>query len=140
MSPSHSVPLFMVFLKPKLVTETDPTPLQVSQVSEPTTSLDLEGPYSPGCWTLPARCSKAMLILSGWRLMFSKEVFSCIPFFFFFLFRIASATYGGSQARGRIEAAAASLHHSHSNVRSQPCLRPTPQLTATLDPQPTERG
>ena len=27
--------------------------------------------------------------------------------------------YGGSQARGRIRAAAASLHHSHSNARSE---------------------
>ena len=30
--------------------------------------------------------------------------------------------------------AAASLRHSHSNARSEPCLRPTPQLMATLDP------
>ena len=40
----------------------------------------------------------------------------------------------GSQARGPIGAAAAGLHHSHSNTRSKPHLRPTPQLTATLDP------
>ena len=32
------------------------------------------------------------------------------------------------------------LRQSHSNTRSEPQLRPTPQLTATLDPQPTERG
>ena len=29
---------------------------------------------------------------------------------------------------GRIGAAAAGLHHSHSNAGSEPCLRPTPQL------------
>ena len=29
---------------------------------------------------------------------------------------------------------AAGLHHSHSNARSESSLRPTPQLTATLDP------
>ena len=58
---------------------------------------------------------------------------------FFFLFgqcllRVTPETYGGSQARGRIGAAAASLHHSHSNARSEPSLRPTPQLMAMLDP------
>ena len=26
------------------------------------------------------------------------------------------------------------LHHSHSNARPEPHLRPTPQLTAVLDP------
>ena len=46
----------------------------------------------------------------------------------------APAAYGGSQARGRIRAVAAGLCHSHSNARSKTCLRPTPQLTATLDP------
>ena len=30
--------------------------------------------------------------------------------------------YGSSQARGQIGAAAASLHHSHSNSGSEPCL------------------
>ena len=43
-------------------------------------------------------------------------------FYFYFFFRAAPATYGGSQARGRIRAVAASLHHSHSNTRSEPCL------------------
>ena len=42
--------------------------------------------------------------------------------------------YGDSQARGQIEAIAASLRHSHSNARSEPRLWPTPQLKATLDP------
>ena len=48
--------------------------------------------------------------------------------------------YGGSQARGRIGAAAASLPQSHSSSGSEPHLQPTPQLMATQDPQPTERG
>ena len=47
--------------------------------------------------------------------------------------------YGGSQARGLIGAVAAGLRHSHSNARSKPSLQPTPQLTATPDPSPTER-
>ena len=46
----------------------------------------------------------------------------------------APAAYGGSQARGRMGATAAGLRHSHSNASFEPCLRPTPQLTATLDP------
>ena len=39
--------------------------------------------------------------------------------------------YGSFQAKGRIGAVAASLHHSHSNARSKLHLRPTPQLMAT---------
>ena len=48
--------------------------------------------------------------------------------------------YGSSQARGRISATAAGLHHSHSNVGSKPRLPPTPQFTAMPDPRPTEQG
>ena len=48
--------------------------------------------------------------------------------------------YGGYQARGQIQTTAASLHHSHSNARSEPCLWPTSQLTAMPDPYPTEQG
>ena len=40
-------------------------------------------------------------------------------FFFFCLFRATLVTYGSSQARGRIGALAASLHHSHGNAGSQ---------------------
>ena len=55
-------------------------------------------------------------------------------FFFFCFLRAAPMIYGGSQAKGRIRAVAASLHHSHSDAGSQPCLQPTPQLMATPDP------
>ena len=48
--------------------------------------------------------------------------------------RAASTAYGGSQARGLVRAVATGLHHSHSNVRSETRLRPTPPLTATPDP------
>ena len=48
--------------------------------------------------------------------------------------------HGGSQARGLIGVVAAGLHQSHSNVGSEPHLRPTPQLTTTPDPQPTDQG
>ena len=50
--------------------------------------------------------------------------------FLFCLFRAEPTAYGGSQARVRIGAAAASLHNSHSNAGSKLHLRPTPQLTA----------
>ena len=60
--------------------------------------------------------------------------------FVFCLFRAVLAAYGGFQARGQIGAVAAGLHHSHSNERSESPLWPTPQLTAMLDPQPTDRG
>ena len=59
-------------------------------------------------------------------------------FFNFDFFRAALVGRGGSQARDRIGAAAAGLHHS--NMGSEPQLRPTPQLTATRNPQPTEGG
>ena len=38
------------------------------------------------------------------------------------LFRATPAAYGGSQSRGGIRAAAAGLHHSHSNAGSEPRL------------------
>ena len=47
---------------------------------------------------------------------------------------------GGSQARGPIATVADGLGHSHSNMGSDPCLRPIAQLTATPDPLTTERG
>ena len=58
--------------------------------------------------------------------------------FIFFLFvfcpfRAAPMAYGSSQARGWIGAAAASLHHSHSNTRLKPRLSPATQLTAPPD-------
>ena len=49
------------------------------------------------------------------------------------LLRATPVIYGGSQARGQIGAVATGLHHSHSNARSEPHLRPTPQLMAMLD-------
>ena len=62
------------------------------------------------CWT---KCLKHILKLFGYS---TQEVF-CL-FFVFLLFKATVVAYGSSQARGRIEATAASLHHSHSNTRS----------------------
>ena len=65
-------------------------------------------------------------------------IYFYVLFLSFVFFRAALMAYGGSQARGLIRATAAGLHHSHShsnnNTRSELCL----QLTAMLDPQPTE--
>ena len=55
-------------------------------------------------------------------------------YLFVCLFRAKLVAYGSFQARGPIEATAASLHHSHSKAGSEPHLRPTPQLMATLNP------
>ena len=52
------------------------------------------------------------------------------------LFLFFRAAHGSSQAGVSIRAAAASLHHSHSNAESKPYLQPTPQLTAMPDPNP----
>ena len=64
-------------------------------------------------------------------------LFIFLPFFFP---GAAPLAYGGSQARGLMGAVAAGLHHSHSNTGSEPSLQPTPHLTATPNPQPTEQG
>ena len=42
--------------------------------------------------------------------------------------------YGSSEARDGIGAAAAGLHHSHSNAGSELHLQPTPQLHQILNP------
>ena len=53
---------------------------------------------------------------------------SLIITLFFCLFRATPTAYGHSQARGPIGAVANDLCHSHSNSRTELCLRPTPQL------------
>ena len=50
---------------------------------------------------------------------YSKS-FTSLFFFFFCFYRVTPVAYGSSQARGWIGATAASLHHSHSNARSEP--------------------
>ena len=57
-------------------------------------------------------------------------------FFLFFCFfsSVSHSKHRSSQARGWIGVTAAGLHQSHSNTGSKPCLQPTPQLEAMLDP------
>ena len=52
----------------------------------------------------------------------SKHIYSKVwnPFSFFCLFRTTPTAYRGSQAKGRIRAVAAGLHHSHTNTRVAP--------------------
>ena len=51
-------------------------------------------------------------------LVFFLLLFGCL---LFCLFRAAPKACGSSQARARIGATAAGLHHSHSNAGSEPC-------------------
>ena len=43
-------------------------------------------------------------------------------FIYLFIIKAAVVAYGSSQARSQIRAIAAGLHHSHSNVGSEPNL------------------
>ena len=62
-------------------------------------------------------------------------------FFFWSFFRATPMAYGSSQARGRIGAVAASLHHRHSNPNpSCVCDLDHSSCIATPDPQPNEQG
>ena len=57
-------------------------------------------------------------VLTADRLNDSVLLFLFYVFCLFF--RAAPATYGGSWARGGIRSVAVGLHHSHSNVESEP--------------------
>ena len=50
-------------------------------------------------------------------MLYKLDFFSFFPLFGFF--RATPMAYGSSQARGRMGAAVASLHHSHCNVGSE---------------------
>ena len=53
-------------------------------------------------------------------------------FFFFSCLRATPLAHSGSQAKGQIGAAAAGLHHSHSNTGSKQRLQPTQELMALI--------
>ena len=77
--------------------------------------------------------SSFLLPVRGWGLFHWKLSDFWVIITIFCLFRAAPRAYGGSQARGRIGAEAASLYQDHSNAGSEPRLQPTPQLSATPD-------
>ena len=82
--------------------------------SSPSIQAEVMPPFSE-CRILPGQILKGGL--------------SIVFVVFFCLFRAAPSAYGGSQARGPIGAVATDLHQSRSDARSEPHLRPTPQLT-----------
>ena len=64
-----------------------------------------------------------------------KNIKNLLLFFCLFaLSRAPPTAHGGSQARGLIGALTTGLRHSHNNTGSKLRLRPTPQLTAILNP------
>ena len=81
-------------------------------------------------------CKVGIIISVGQRAPVPRLFLTYIilAIFFFCYFRAAPTAYGDFQARGQIEAVAASLHHSHSNMGSELHLQPIPQLTAVLNP------
>ena len=88
------------------------------------------------CFCLCWRFSSEIAFLTSLP-PFILSTFICLfsfLFFVFHLFRAAPMAYGGSPARDWTRAVATGLHRSHSNLGSEPRLRPTPQLTATPDP------
>ena len=74
------------------------------------------------------------------KLLCRGRSFCCFLFVYFGLFRVTPMAYGSSWARSWTGDSAASLRHSHSNARSEPCLQPTPQLTGTSDPNSERPG
>jgi len=65
----------------------------------------------------------------------------CFYLFLFFLpFQGCPCSIWRFPGWGRIGATATSLHHSHSNARSEAGMWPTPQLTAMWSPWPTSKA
>ena len=93
-------------------------------------------PWPGNFHTLWAWPKKKGLKLSYAGILFVGTFGFCFVLFCFVFcpFRAISEAYGGSQARGRNGAVAASLRQSHSNAGLEPHLQPTPQLMAVLDP------
>ena len=97
------------------------------------------GSFNPLCWAGEPTCALVLQKCCGSFCPTAGPPNCMVSLNFttisnFLLFHLFSAAYGSFQTRGQIGAAAASLHHSHSSARSKLHLRPTPQLTATLDP------
>ena len=102
-----------------------------------------------GCsWCHRERMAEALHL--GLFLDFAHEPLPLADFFLIFIFnfylftylllRATPLAYGRSQVRGRFRATAASLHHSHSNMGSEPYLQSTLQLTTTSNPFPIDRS
>ena len=102
-------------------------------------------PNCPSCWwdQPPPQCTVPVYVTPSWTgrpwvcsPLCSKCEGQCLAwnecttlsfflFLFFFFLKATLTAYGGFQARSQIRAAPAGLHHSHSNARLEPSLRPT---------------
>ena len=76
---------------------------------------------------------KTSFISKNSNFKFQKQIKSSESYQEVYLLGCGYMVYGSSQARCQIAAAAASLHLSYSNAKSQSSLQATPQLTATPD-------
>ena len=95
--------------------------------------LLLQGWASPAASWLTEDAKKIYRIISSYKVQNWETLNLMYLFIYLCLFRVSPTAYGGSQGRGQIGAAAASLRQGYSNKGSQPRLWPTPQLTAMLD-------
>ena len=86
--------------------------------------LNGNGDTKSSCLTLNSKTTASHISLL--RITFVLRFFGGV--------RAVPEAYENSQARGLIRAAAAGLHHSHSNTRSKLHVQPTPQFMAMLDP------
>ena len=123
--------------------------------------LSQETGYSSLCYTVGHHCLSILFFFfffffffvshphhMGWPrrardwisfpVLYSRTSLFIYSFFFFFFFSFLGPHPQHMEsprlARNWIGATAAGLHHSHSNTGSEPCLQPTLQLSATLDP------
>ena len=89
------------------------------------------------CLSIYLLISISVYVSIDLSMVYVYHISSCISIIYLFVFCLLRATpvaHGGSQARDLIGAVAAGLHHSHSIARSEPHLRPIPQLMVTPDP------
>ena len=70
----------------------------------------------------------------------SSIFYSLVIVFFFFSVFLGLHPRHMKFPRGPVGATAAGLCHGYSNMGSEPCLWPTPQLTAMLDPYPLSKA
>ena len=82
--------------------------------------------------TVPQREIPVLIALEVPQLRVAPDPGFVFFFFSFLLFWATPTAYEGSQVRGLIRAIASDLCHSHTNVRSEPSLWPTPHLTGSL--------
>ena len=75
-------------------------------------------------YSLLSGCRCCVWLVLAPHLMLFIYLFIYLFICLFSLFRAVPVAYRGSLARGLIGTVAAGLYHSHSNARSEPCLRP----------------